>query len=127
MHQASPTAGVENSAGGAQGYFFVSFGPGLAPTGRQFWWPPGATSQQPPLKNGQNRSGHMGRFEGLAQNSFTLGYEPPVPVPALVNGDMRLFFEMSGFGKVPVRLGAEHFVDSGEVRLFADFSYMVDQ
>lgn len=113
--------------GDAQGAFYISFGPQHQPTNRQFWWPPGSVSAQPPIKGGQNRSGRIARLQGLARNSFTTGYELPAPSPQLVNGDMRLYFEMSGFGKPLVRLSAEHFIDQGDVRIYCDFAYMTGQ
>jgi hypothetical protein len=113
--------------GGASGPFYVSFGAALPATNRKFWWPPGATSQQPPLKGGQNRGGQVVRWQGIARNSFTAGYTSLSPSPQNVNGDMRLYFELNGPGKVPARLGAEHFIPHGEVRIFTDFGYMTAQ
>lgn len=109
--------------GGATGTFYVYFGQDLLPTGPKFWWPPGAVSQQPPLKGGQNRGGRIERIQGLARNSFTTGYELPVPKV----GDQRVTFEMSGFGKSIVEVGAEHFIDRGAVKIYCDFSYMTGQ
>lgn len=111
--------------GGARGRFYVSFGPQHDPTNRQFWWPPNSTSQQPPVKLGQNRGGLHSKWQGLARNSFTNGYQLPVAKPAYTGSDMRLYFEMSGFGKEIVELGAEHFIDQGRVKIYCDFFYMV--
>lgn len=113
--------------GGAKGLFYISFGPDLPASSREFWWPPDGVCEQPPLKGGQNRGGRISRLQGIARNSFTNGYQLISPAAQLVNGDMRLYFELSGFDKEIVRLSAEHFVNQGDVRIYCDFSYMTGQ
>jgi hypothetical protein len=109
--------------GGAQGAFTIAYGPELPRTARQFWWPPNATSQQPPAKAGQNMWGEVWYSVGVDPSTVPLGYTRIIPKPGV--GNVR--FELNGVGMEGITLGAEHFIERGDVKFYTDFSYMIGQ
>lgn len=109
--------------GGATGFFSVSYAANLPAGQPTFWWPPNAVSQQPPAKGGQNLFGKVSRFVGLNASAIADGYTDIVPLA--FDGLVR--FELNGIGKAPLALRADHFNNSGDIRIFADFSYMIGQ
>jgi hypothetical protein len=121
-----PATGIATGSGafaknGAGGAFKIYFGPDLAPTEPQFWWPPGAVSQQPPPQRGQGRYGTVSRFDGVAANAATAGYTGITPRSV----NQTLVFNLVGPGQPSVTLAAQHFINSGDLRIYAEFSYMV--
>lgn len=111
--------------GSATGLFKVNYGQDLEPTERQFWWPPGAISKQPPeqILGAQGLFGLMSRPDGWALNQFTRGYTQVVPRP----GAGSLKFTMYGPGKPSISLEAQHMNHSGQLRFYCQFAYMTNQ
>lgn len=107
--------------GSARGIFIVDFNPSLPATARQFWWPPSAVSQQPPVQHGQGMHGIVARPDGVAANPSTVGYTTLSPRTV----GQALLFDLTGLGKETVTLAAQHFAVSGKLRFYVEFSYMV--
>jgi hypothetical protein len=108
--------------GNAAGAFSIDFGTTLTATASQFWWPQTAVSQQPPLQTGQGRWGLFSRWDGLAANADTAGYS--LLSPRTIN--QSVVFNLLGVGKPTKTLAAQHFINSGPLRFYFEFSYMSD-
>lgn len=107
--------------GGASGAFTVSYASDLRRTTRQFWWPANARSEQPPSKAGQNMWGEVWYSIGVDPGAIPAGYSRIIP--KTMDGGVQ--FEWNGIGQDPIPLTADHFIDQGDVRFYADFSFML--
>lgn len=107
--------------GGATGAFTVSYAADLQRTARQFWWPDNARSKQPPDKAGQNMWGEVWYSIGVDPATIPVGYTRIIPKPIAAG----VQFELNGIGQEPIPLTADHFFDDGDIRFYADFSFML--
>lgn len=113
--------------GTASGKFIIELGADLPATAPQFWWPPDATSQQPPDKNGQSIDGTCNKTVGLSSLAVAQGYTDLVPSIAMADGQLYAVLYLKGLGKPLKPLTAAYFIESGEIQIHCDAFYMVGQ